>query len=347
MFDDENAAQESAPQSMDDTLSAAFDALSDDNEPESADNESSAPTRERDDQGRFASKKSAEETVDADAVVEDAVADDESVAEEKQPPSSWRANVREQFATLAPEVQDEILRREADFHKGLEQYRSDADYGRNLKQVLAPYQQDFAALGVDESRAVGTLLGYERTLRLGSPEQKLEIFQSMASSYGVPVEALLSDDGEVQQAAMLNAQLTSRLNQLEQRLHGFTSQQQSQVQAQADDAVAKFASDPANKWFNDVASDMLKLIKSEITADIKEAYDMACNMRPDIRAAMAAQQQREADEKRQKEAAQRMAQAKKAASVNVRQGGPKPVASNAPRTIDQTLSEVFDRLQAS
>jgi len=352
MFEDDNATPDSAPQSMDDTLSAAFDALNDDSQ--AAGNDEPDASRERDDRGRFASKQSeAEEDApaaeeNADSVdADDAKLEEEAQNDVKQPPSSWRANVREHFATLAPEVQDEILRRESDFHKGIEQYRVDADYGRSLKQVLAPYQQDFAALGVDESRAVGTLLGYERTLRLGSPEQKLEIFQSMARSYGVPVEALLSDDGEVQQAAMLNAQLTSRLNQLEQQLHGFTSQQQSQVQAQVSDTITKFASDPANKWFNDVKEDMGRLLQSNMATDLKDAYEKACNMRPDIRAAMAAQQQREADEKRQKEAAQRMVQAKKAASVNVRQSGPKPMSSNAPRTIDQTLAETFDRLQAS
>jgi hypothetical protein len=345
MFEDDNATPDSAPQSMDDTLSAAFDALNDDSQ--AADNDEPSASRERDDRGRFASKQ-AEAEENADSVdADDAKPEEEAQNDAKQPPSSWRANVREHFATLAPEVQDEILRREADFHKGIEQYRVDADYGRSLKQVLAPYQQDFAALGVDESRAVGTLLGYERTLRLGSPEQKLEIFQSMARSYGVPVEALLSDDGEVQQAAMLNAQLTSRLNQLEQQLHGFTSQQQSQVQAQVSDTITKFASDPANKWFNDVKEDMGRLLQSNMATDLKDAYEKACNMRPDIRAAIAAQQQREADEKRQKEAAQRMVQAKKAASVNVRQSGPKPMSSNAPRTIDQTLAETFDRIQAS
>ena len=351
MFEDQAVNAEEAP-SMDDTLSKAFDDISGrDDEPGDNGEAEQQAGRARDEFGRFKGNEQPEDAVadDVDAVA-DAEQESETDADAKeslQPPSSWRANVRDQFAALPAEVQEEVLRRESDFHKGIEQYRTDADYGRSLKQVLAPYQQDFAALGVDESRAVGTLLGYERTLRLGSPEQKLEIFQSMARSYGVPVEALLSDDGEVQQAAMLNAQLTSRLNQLEQQLHGFTSQQQSQVQAQVSDTITKFASDPANKWFNDVKEDMGRLLQSNMATDLKDAYEKACNMRPDIRAAIAAQQQREADEKRQKEAQQRVIQAKKSASVNVRQSGPKPVASNAPRTIDDTLREVYDRLQAS
>lgn len=350
MFEDQAVNTEDTP-SMDDTLSKAFDDISgrDDATDDSGEVEQQSG-RARDEFGRFKGNEQTDDAVaDADAAAdsEQEVEADAGQRESIQPPSSWRANVREQFAALPAEVQEEVLRRESDFHKGIEQYRVDADYGRSLKQVLAPYQQDFAALGVDESRAVGTLLGYERTLRLGSPEQKLEIFQSMARSYGVPVEALLSDDGEVQQAAMLNAQLTSRLNQLEQQLHGFTSQQQSQVQAQVSDTITKFASDPANKWFNDVKEDMGRLLQSNMATDLKDAYEKACNMRPDIRAAIAAQQQREADEKRQKEAQQRVIQAKKSASVNVRQSGPKPVASNAPRTIDDTLREVYDRLQAS
>lgn len=350
MFEDQAVNAEEAP-SMDDTLSKAFDDISGrDDEPGDNGEVEQQSGRARDEFGRF---KGSEQT-DAAVADADAAADSEQEAETDagqresiQPPSSWRANVREQFAALPAEVQEEVLRRESDFHRGIEQYRTDADYGRNLKSVFAPYQQDFASLGVNETQAVSSLLQTERTLRLGTPEQKLAIFQSMASSYGVPVEALVSDDGDVLQTAMLNAQLTSRLNQLEQQLHGFTTAQQSQVQAQVTDSVTKFASDPANKWFSDVREDMGRLLEGGIAADLQDAYDKACNMRPDIRAAIAAQQQREADEKRQKEAQQRVIQAKKSASVNVRQSGPKPVASNAPRTIDDTLREVYDRLQAS
>jgi hypothetical protein len=351
MFEDQAVNAEEAP-SMDDTLSKAFDDISgrDDATDDSGEAEQQAG-RARDEFGRFKGNEQPEDAVadDADAVA-DAEQESETDADAKeslQPPSSWRANVRDQFAALPAEVQEEVLRRESDFHKGIEQYRTDADYGRNLKSVFAPYQQDFASLGVNETQAVSSLLQTERTLRLGTPEQKLAIFQSMASSYGVPVEALVSDDGDVRQTAMLNAQLTSRLNQLEQQLHGFTTAQQSQVQAQVTDSITKFASDPANKWFSDVREDMGRLLEGGIAADLQDAYDKACNMRPDIRAAIAAQQQREADEKRQKEAQQRVIQAKKSASVNVRQSGPKPVASNAPRTIDDTLREVYDRLQAS
>ena len=350
MFEDQAVNAEEAP-SMDDTLSKAFDDISgrDDATDDSGEVEQQSG-RARDDLGRFKGNEQTDDAVaDADAAAdsEQEVETDAGQRESIQPPSSWRANVREQFAALPAEVQEEVLRRDSDFHKGIEQYRTDADYGRNLKSVFAPYQQDFASLGVNETQAVSSLLQTERTLRLGTPEQKLAIFQSMASSYGVPVEALVSDDGDVRQTAMLNAQLTSRLNQLEQQLHGFTTAQQSQVQAQATDSITKFASDPANKWFSDVREDMGRLLEGGIAADLQDAYDKACNMRPDIRAAIAAQQQREADEKRQKEAQQRVIQAKKSASVNVRQSGPKPVASNAPRTIDDTLREVYDRLQAS
>ena len=350
MFEDQAVNTEDTP-SMDDTLSKAFDDISGrDDEPGDNGEAEQQAGRARDEFGRFKGNEQPEDAVaDADAAAdsEQEVETDAGQRESIQPPSSWRANVREQFAALPAEVQEEVLRRESDFHKGIEQYRTDADYGRNLKSVFAPYQQDFASLGVNETQAVSSLLQTERTLRLGTPEQKLAIFQSMASSYGVPVEALVSDDGDVRQTAMLNAQLTSRLNQLEQQLHGFTTAQQSQVQAQATDSITKFASDPANKWFSDVREDMGRLLEGGIAADLQDAYDKACNMRPDIRAAIAAQQQREADEKRQKEAQQRVIQAKKSASVNVRQSGPKPVASNAPRTIDDTLREVYDRLQAS
>ena len=341
---------ESHAASMDDTLNAAFDEIEH--------RETSTTDRARDPQGLFAKSETdppvddgatAGNETEAKNVPDDTVdpAAEAAKPEPKQPPPSWKANVREQFANLPAEVQDEVLRRQADFHKGIDQYRQDADYGRGLKAVLSPYAQDFASLGVNEAQAVGNLLQTERILRMGSPEQKLAVISSIVQSYGVPLEALISDDGNVRDAAMQNSALMTRINRLEQQLHGFTSQQQQQESSRVQSDIQAFASDPANKWFNDVREDMGRLLNSGMATDLKDAYDKACNMRSDIRAAILTQQQREADEKRQKEAQQRAAQAKKAAAVNVKPGGTTPTINNRPRTLDETLAEAYERLQAS
>ena len=147
MFEDQAVNTEDTP-SMDDTLSKAFDDISGrDDEPGDNGEAEQQAGRARDEFGRFKGNEQPEDAVaDADAAAdsEQEVEADAGQRESIQPPSSWRANVREQFAALPAEVQEEVLRRESDFHKGIEQYRTDADYGRNLKSVFAPYQQDFA-----------------------------------------------------------------------------------------------------------------------------------------------------------------------------------------------------------
>lgn len=339
---------------LDSSLESIYDSMNDDSG--GSENEEQ-PERNRDESGRFA--KQVEESTDDsgddadDGAVEEQAADEsESEAEQetapvvtKQPPSSWRANVRDHFATLLPDVQDEILRREGDFHNGIQQYKQDADYARSIKSVIAPYQSDFAALGVNETQAIQSLLQSERTLRVGTPEQKLAVLQSIVHSYGVPVEALLSDDGNVRDMAMQNATLVSRLNQLEQQLHGFTSVQQQSAKQQAESEITKFASDPANKWFNDVREDMARLLNSGVASDIKDAYDKAVWQRPDIRQAILAQQQKEAEEKRQKDATTRAAKALKGGATNLKTQGPAPThVSQKPKSWEDSLEDTFERV---
>jgi len=347
---------ENEPFDLDASLESIYDGMSDDDAGDTGSDDSEQPTtRSRDESGRFAPKTPTDDGADdgdhADTV--EASADDENKPTEaeqpevtaKQPPSSWRANVRDHFATLPADVQDEILRREGDFHNGIQQYKQDADYARSIKGVIAPYQSDFAALGVNETQAIQSLLQSERTLRIGTPEQKLAVLQSIVHSYGVPVEALLSDDGNVRDVAMQNAQLISRLNQMEQQLHGFTSAQQQTAQSQAQTEIQKFASNPANKWFEDVREDMGRMLNAGMATDLQDAYDKAVWQRTDIRQAILAQQQKEAEEKRQKEATTRAAKAIKGNVTNLRTQGPAPThVSQKPKSWEDSLEDVFERV---
>ncbi len=347
---------ENEPFDLDASLESIYDGMSDDDAGDTGSDDNEPAVRNRDESGRFAGKGSAEPDGDDDGdhadTVEASTDDTDPTAETdqpevaaKQPPSSWRANVRDHFATLPADVQDEILRREGDFHNGIQQYKQDADYARGIKSVIAPYQSDFAALGVNETQAIQSLLQSERTLRVGTPEQKLAVLQSIVHSYGVPVEALLSDDGNVRDMAMQNSQLLSRLNQMEQQLHGFTSAQQQTAQSQAQTEIQKFASNPANKWFEDVREDMGRMLNAGMATDLQDAYDKAVWQRTDIRQAILAQQQKEAEEKRQKEATTRAAKAIKGNVTNLRTQGPAPThVSQKPKSWEDSLEDVFERV---
>ena len=52
-----------------------------------------------------------------------------STATGLQAPKTWRPEAAAKFATLPPEVQQEVLKREEDIFKGLEGYKADASIG--------------------------------------------------------------------------------------------------------------------------------------------------------------------------------------------------------------------------
>ena len=66
------------------------------------------------------------------------------------------------------------------------------------------------------------------------------------------------------------------------------------------------------------------MLESGMATDLQDAYDKAVWQRTDIRQAILAQQQKEAEEKRQKEATARAAKAVKGNVTNLRTQGPAP-----------------------
>ena len=65
----------------------------------------------------------------------------------KPPPKSWAKEYHEDWAKLTPKQQDYIEKREKDFLDGTEQYRGEANYSKQIKDMLAPYRPMFAAAG--------------------------------------------------------------------------------------------------------------------------------------------------------------------------------------------------------
>lgn len=93
-----------------------------------------------------------------------------------QPPKTWRPEAAAKFATLPPEVQQEILKREEDIFKGLESYKADASIGKALKGVVQPYMHIFQAQGVDPIQQVSGLMRAHVALATGTPRAKTAIF---------------------------------------------------------------------------------------------------------------------------------------------------------------------------
>lgn len=218
-------------------------------------------------------------------------------------PSSWKQDIAAKWADLPPEVKAEIHRREADYHKGIENYRQAAQIAQEVQQVVSPYMRNFETAGVQPLQGINHLLGVEHQLRNGTPEQKAQMVAQIARDYGV-------DLGQVQQVPPPDPQVQALMQQ-NQQLQQFQQQTVQQQQQQVLSEIQAFRENPANVHFEAVKDDMAALLQSGRADSLQDAYDKAVWMRPDIRQTLVQQQRTEAEQKAAQQ--QRKARAQTAA----------------------------------
>ncbi len=232
--------------------------------------------RARDEVGRFAAKEKAPEPV--------------TPPEETKPikaPSSWKPAAQEAYLkaergeALTPEevriLTNEANRRESDFHRGVEEFKTHAQKARAYEAVIAPYQQTLQQLGVDAPTAISALLKADHTLRYSDPATKTQYFQQLAQQYGIDLQA-------VQNAPQVDPQtqyLMQQLNELRQTQQQWHNSIQQQEQARASQELEQF-SQAGNAHFDAVRGDMADLLETGKATSLQDAYEKAVWMNPGV-----------------------------------------------------------------
>lgn len=297
-----------------------------------AESEGAAIQRSRDERGRYA-----QEAVKAAETAPEAPVEKPA----RKYPSSWKREAQPLYERVAadPELSmlaDEIDRREADFHKGIEGYKTKAQFAESMEQAIAPFQATLASMGVQPAQAVQALFAADHRLRYGQPHEKAQAFQQLAEAYGV-------DLGAVGQQAQVDPQyqaVLDELNQLKAQQYQWMQSQQQAQQSTVLSEIDKFSRDKPH--FEAVREDMAALLQGGRAESLDQAYEMACWARGDIRPSLI-EQQRKDEEAKRKEEAQRAVAAAKSAAVQVR-GAPTGGPSN-PSVTDRRaqIAAAFDR----
>lgn len=296
----------------------------------------------RDEAGRFAAKPA--ETAVAPA---EPVAASVEVAPPRKAPSSWKPEAQAAYLKAAADepltpaeiklLTQEAERRENDYHKGIEQYKTHAHEAQAYQRVVEPYMQTIRQLGVDAPTAIAKLFQADHTLRYSDPATKARFLGQLAQEYGV-------DIGQVVNAPPIdpNVQYLQQQTQLmQQQLQQFHQQQEMREQAGYQSEIQRFAADPAHPHFEAVKDEMALLLQTGKAQDLQSAYDTAVWMRADIRQSLVEQQRAEAQR-----AAQEQAQATRAksAAVSVKGsspagGGVQPVKGSLRDQIEAAISD--------
>jgi molybdopterin converting factor small subunit len=297
-----------------------------------------AVEKPRDEHGKFKAVEPQAAVVDTTASTADASAAAVPATEvqpERRAPSSWKPDAQAAFATLPPNIQDEVLRRESDYHKGIEGYKTHAQAAQAFERAVQPYMQTIQSLGVDAPTAVGELLKADHTLRYSDPATKARYFSQLAQQYGVDLAQVANPPAVDPQYQALQAQLQRQQNEMQ----AWKNQQAQREQAVVQTELERFAADPANAHFDAVRDDMALLLESGKAQSLKDAYDTAVWMRGDIRQSLIEQQRAEAQKKATEQAQHQKA---KAASVSVKGSSPASGGASAVKgSIRETIEAAF------
>lgn len=263
---------------------------------------------------------------------------------ERKIPSTWPKEMYAHWKNTPKEVQEYWELRESQMNEGLQQYKGEAQYGRAMREAVTPYMALIQAQGIDAPQAVQTLLNAHYKLSVSSPSQKLQYLDHIARQYGVDLGTLntLRQDGEEGQQAVdpRLVQLQDELHQLKQVIHSGTEQQLNAERIRIGNEVSTFASDPSHPYFDEVADDIIIMLKAGLP--LQDAYDRAVWANPVTRAKETARLQTEAKTEAEKSARGQAEAAKKAASTNIRNRDTRRAPTEKPRG---TMRELDDAMR--
>ena len=298
----------------------------------------------RESDGKFAKKgvvqeKSTDESPKDEQSEDKTVAKDEKTEDKpaekpaRNPFSAWKKEAQEKLSGLPPEVQELIIEREGQFHKGIEKYKAEAHVARSIEKAIAPHKDYMLQLGVTPEIAFANLLQTERTLRTGSPEQKAELFRQLANDYQIDVSqvAEMPFDPKMHQ-------LQSELAHLRNQMGVTQASQQSAEVGKIEQSIEQFAQ--SHEYFEDVKLHMADLLDKGFATTLDDAYTKAIRLNDDV---FGKYQTKQFEESKREEAlkADQAAKAAKAAAVSVR-GAPTGATHNpTPATTEEAVRQAM------
>jgi hypothetical protein len=289
--------------------------------------------RLRDEKGRFAPG-----TVDP----KPAVAKAPVVEAKARPPrpSTWKKEMWDRWEKIDPIDAEYIVQREQEFAKGVSTYKTEWDQAKPLVDAMAPFQSTLQQHGIKPEQWITNLGNAHRALSLGSPQEKLQMFQKLAQDYQVPLQQLFvrGEDGQVyfNQQQQTQKQPDVRQTVMELLAERDVQQEVSQVQ-----------NDKENfPHFEQVRGTMAGLLQSGLAENLKAAYEAAVRLpkHSDIFDAMQ-KQQREKEEADRLEKERTKVSKARANAISPKTSTPSsPGNSSGKKGLRDQISDTFDEV---
>lgn len=275
------------------------------------------------------------------------------------PPPGWSVASKAAWDKLPEHIRADIIKRETEVNTGFAQYAG-------MKELL-PYQQRAQQQGGSLKQMLDGFIGLEDQMRQ-NPEQG---FITIANRLGIPMQRLASafaqyapstgqygqqgyqqpaDGGYVPQIdpSLLQQHLnplSQEVNQLKSFVQQIQAAETTRYTTAFNAAQTRFTSEPESRYFENVKPLMVKLFESGIVpetgdhyADLKAAYEKACNLTPEIAELRINERIAKTEEQRRK-AEQEAAEKAKHASRSIT-GSPAAGAKDTSDTEDSIEADV-------
>jgi hypothetical protein len=234
-------------------------------------------------------------------------------------PPGWKGGAAGWHA-LPPDAKTFIADRERQYNQGIQRYAEGAKFAGEMVAEFQPYEALLRSVGATPQMATRFLLDKYYTIKAGTAQQKAQLIAEMAADAGVDLSKIAQ--GEVPQVDPTVAQLQEQVRQLTGWIQGQHQSAQTAEQQSINSAIDTFAADPAHEHFETLRPIMARLLQAGQASDLKDAYEQASYLHPDVRASLLNQRQAQDAEKRKKQAEQSQA-------ANVSLTGAPPAATVA------------------
>lgn len=261
-----------------------------------------------------------------------------------EPPSSWSAEAKAEWAKLSPALQQAVLKREGEVSEGFKQYGEKVKAYEGIDRAIEPIKAQLQQFNATPAQFVERAVHIDHALKTNGAET----IKWLCQQYNID----LGDSTENVDPNL--AEIKSELNSLKSVITQSQYQQQQSEQARLAAAVDGFKSNPANVHFAAVEQDMIALMPA-ITSQmpnaspeekLKAAYDRAIYFNPEVRAQVLAAEEAKKEEARKKALAERANSARKAADTNVSSKGTAGGSTPKAQSMRQTMEEAYDRATA-
>ena len=245
----------------------------------------------RNEKGQFVAEDEAvAEETSIEATSEDA---DEPEQPEEQPeisdipkPTTWKKDLLPLWdkiakgETLSKDESKKHLeylnQRENEFKKGVSVYKAEAERAKALEEAINPFVPELQSQGIHPAAWINNLGRAHMMLVKGTPQQKREMFHTLARDYGVN----LNESNEPQQPVdAYTQQLMQQLNQVNQEVSTIKGRFEQEEQARLSNEIERVRSDKERfPHFDLVREEMAQLLELGKAQNLETAYAKAVRM---------------------------------------------------------------------